>query len=289
MSDAPLIVAPDGLYTPTIKRHSLEKIRLHNRYARIFATAMRAKWPQLGYVGLYAGAGRARVDGTSDVVETSALAVVRQPDPFTHYVYVDNNADCVDALRPRIALVQGSAEVTILCADVNESADAVLRALPTFSRERGLLCFCFVDPFDLQLRFSTIRRLAERKMDFLVLLMLGVDGRRNFRRYLVDQNSSRIGDLIDSPLWREEFKPNDKVLHFLLTRFDVAMQRLGYLSAAEDAHAVNAAGMGVLQYVLAFYSQNELGKKFWKETRSSLAPQLGFSFDRHDGPGSNAR
>lgn len=52
MSDAPRVVQPDGLYTPTIKQHSLEKIRLHNRYAAIFASAMRAKWQQLGYIGL---------------------------------------------------------------------------------------------------------------------------------------------------------------------------------------------------------------------------------------------
>lgn len=276
MSDEPLSVDDDGLYCPEIKRHSLEKIRLHNRYARIFATAMHEKWAQLAYVGLYAGAGRARISDTNEIVETSALAVLRQPARFTHYVYVDNDEQCAAALEARTAPLRGEASVTILPADVNESTDRVLRALPRFNRTKGLLSFCFVDPFDLQLRFSTIRALSRLRMDFLVLLMLGVDARRNWQRYLSDPSSQRVGDFIDCPNWREEYQHKEKPIHFLLRRFDEAMQRLGYLSAAGDLQLVRISGMGVLQYVLALYSKDPMGRHFWRQTRSSLSPQLGF-------------
>jgi hypothetical protein len=139
-----------------------------------------------------------------------------------------------------------------------------------------LLSFCFVDPFDLRLRFDTIRELGQLKMDFLVLLMLGVDGRRNFQQYLDDSTSTRIGDLIDCPGWRTEYQPHVRPIRFLLSKFDEAMQRIGYLSATDDLHPVRIAGMGVLQYVLAFYSKSELGQRFWRDTRSTLAPQLSF-------------
>jgi len=220
---------------------------------------MHKSWPQLAYVGLYAGAGRAHIAGTNEIVETSALAVLRQPDRFTDYVYVDRDPNCVQALTSRIHSIDPPTNLTIIPSDVNESVGAVRQALPPYSGSRGLLSFCFIDPFDLQLQFKTIRGLSPLKMDFLVLLMLGVDARRNFNRYLSDESSTRIGDLI----------------HFLLRKFDEAMQRLGYLSAAEDTHIVRAHGMGVLQYVLAFYSKNELGRRFWRESRSSLSSQLG--------------
>jgi hypothetical protein len=138
---------------------------------------------------------------------------------------------------------------------------------------------CFVDPFDLQLRFATIRSLAHLRIDFLVLLMLGVDGRRNFARYLSDETSTRIGDLIDCPDWRSEYRAGGNVIHFILRKFDEAMQALGYLSATDQAHSIKIVGMGVLQYVLAFYSKNTLGKHFWRETRASLSPQLGFKLE----------
>lgn len=277
MSDGPLIVAPDGLYTPDIKAHSLEKIRLHNRYAAVFATAMRPRWKQLAYVGLYAGAGHARVAGTMDVVETSALSVLRQQVPFTDYIYVDRDPACVEALRVRSALLKGSAKVTILNADVNESAAAVRSALPRFSKENGLLSFCFVDPFDLQLQFDTIRSLSDLRMDFLVLLMLGVDARRNIDQYRRMEAPDRIGKLIDCPDWRTKYPSNRKIVPNLLGEFDQAMQRVNYLSASDDdAHWIKIPGMGVMLYVLAFYSKSQLGKKFWRATRTSLNPQLGF-------------
>ena len=274
LDDRPSVVPDDGLYTPEIKQHSLEKIRLHNRYARIFATAMHKKWPQLAYVGLYAGAGHARIAKEGSVIETSALSVLRQPDRFTHYVFVDHNRLCVEALAERVAALHEGAQIKIIEADVNADIGAIRSALPAFSSQNGLLSFCFIDPFDLQLKFETIRRLGDRRMDFLVLLMLGVDGRRNFQRYFHDPNSSRIGDLIDCPHWRTEFEPNENVIRFVLRKFDDAMQSLGYRSAADHVHPVKIAGMGVLQYVLAFYSKSDLGLKFWRDTRSSLSEQL---------------
>ena len=276
MSDAIARVAPDGLYTPEIKRHSLEKIRLHNRYARIFATAMRPHWSQLAYVGLYAGAGHARVVPDGDTIETSALAVLRQPTRFTHYVFVDHNPDCTAAVESRVAPLRTGVSVDVICEDANGSADRVRASLPPFSKHQGLLSFCFVDPFDLKLKFETIRRLSGLRMDFLVLLMLGVDGRRNFHEYLADPSDTRIGEFIDLPDWRQQVRPNEKVLPFLLTRFDEAMQRVGYLSAAEDAHPIRIPGMGVLLYMLAFYSKSERGRGFWRATRAGLDEQLGF-------------
>lgn len=275
MSDSPLVVRDDGLYTPDIKLHSIEKIRLHNRYARIFATSMRSKWPQLAYVGLYSGGGHARISGTDEIVETSALSVLRQPDRFTDYIYVDYDQRCVEALRTRSEPLRAGARLSVIEADVNESVEQLRRALPTFSRTNGLLSFCFIDPFDLQLRFETIRRLSNLRIDFLVLLMLGVDGRRNFKRYLLDPSSSRIGNLIDCPEWRQEYKTGGSVVRFVLRKFDQAMQELGYLSAADDIHPITISGMGVLQYVLAFYSKNPMGRHFWRQTRASLSPQLG--------------
>lgn len=274
-SDAPFTVSRDDLYTPEIKRHSLQKIHLHNRCARIFATAMHNRWAQLAYLGLYSGPGHASVHGTKRTVETSALAVLRQPDRFTDYIYVDHDPRCTGALASRVAPLRGTSKITVIQGDVNESVDAVRRSLPPYSRRKGLLSFCFIDPFDLQLRFDTIRGLSDLRMDFLVLLMLGVDGRRNFARYRDDLSSTRIGELIDCPEWRAEYRSGMNVIRFVLTKFDHAMQDIGYLSAAEDMHPIKVEGMGVLQYVLAFYSKHALGRRIWKQTKASLSPQLG--------------
>jgi len=61
-------------------------------------------------------------------------------------------------------------------------------------------------------------------------------------------------------------------------KFDAAMQRLGYPSASDDAHPVRVSGMGVFQYLLAFYSRAPLGARFWRETRQRLSGQFDLGF-----------
>jgi hypothetical protein len=58
----------DGHYLPEIRPHSLEKIRRHDYYAALFSKAMAKKWPRRAYIGLYAGAGRARLKDTGEIV-----------------------------------------------------------------------------------------------------------------------------------------------------------------------------------------------------------------------------
>ena len=279
--DSPLECEPDGLYLPEISLHSLEKITLHNRFARIFGTAMKRKWPQRAYVGLYSGAGRAKIKGTTRIVATSALGVLRQPDPFTSYVYVDANSECISALEARIANTGLPVNASVICGDVNASASRVKEALPRYSPDNGLLSFCFIDPFDLQLRFDTIRELSSLRMDIMVLLMLGVDGRRNFLRYFQDESSSRIGELIACADWRNEYQTHYErnPVRFILRKFDEAMTSVGYQSAMDDVHTIKIHGMGVLQYVLAFYSKSTLGSKFWREARAGITPQLGLELE----------
>ena len=153
--------------------------------------------------------------------------------------------------------------------------------MPAYGAGHGLLSFCFIDPFSAALDFDVIRSLARSyKMDFLVLLMLGVDVRQNLRRYLEDPDDTRIGALIDRPGWREEWRalgrPRAHFLRFLLEQFDAAMVRLGYRSAPpEEAHPIRIAGKGVFLYSLVFYSRSSLGQKFWKATRQGTTEQLG--------------
>lgn len=268
----------DGLYLPTIRRHSLEKIGIHNRYAELFATAIQAKWTQRAYLGLYAGAGRARLANTTEIVETSAMSVLRQRHPFTHHIFVDDNRDCLQALELRADAVGRSSDCTFIHGDVNAVTALIRAALPSFSREKGLLSFCFVDPFDIKLKFATIRALSDRRMDFLVLLMLGGDARRNLRMYFEDESSTLVADFIDRPDWRREYRAESdrSIVRFLARKFDEAMVSLGYLAANDNCRLrVTAAGTNVLQYVLVFYSKHPLGQKLWKAARDSISPQLG--------------
>lgn len=269
----------DGLYTPDVKQHSLEKIRIHNYYLELFSTAMKGHWPQRAYLGLYSGPGRARVEGTGEVIETTALSAFRLRYPFTKYIFVDNNPLCIEALRGRIDSLPESHDVTLIQADVSEALPQIVEAMPQFRRGHGLLSFCFIDPFSAELDFEVIKTLGSRyRMDFLILLMLGRDVRTNFRRYLEDPADTRIASLIDDPNWREEWRERGlgrrDLVRFILRKFDAAMTGLGYMAARPgDSHPIRVMGKNVFLYSLVFYSKSDLGRRFWDATRRGADPQ----------------
>lgn len=230
----------------------------------------------MAYVGLYSGAGRAKVVRPIEIVETTALGVFRLRYPFTKYIFVDRDRRCIDALRSRIDAIPGDFDVTLLEGDTAAIAPLVRQALPQYTRGNGLLSFCFVDPFAADIKFATIRALSDHRMDFLILLMLGRDIRTNLRLYYGDPTSSRVADLIDCPDWRTEYASSgdQNIVRFVLTKFDDAMVRLGYRSATEHLRRqISATGTAVLQYVLVFYSKSQLGQQFWQDILSTAAPQ----------------
>ena len=269
----------DGHYTPLIKDHSLEKIRLHNYYVRLFSTGMKNKWRQRAYLGLYSGPGRARVK-TGEIVATTAISALQVPDPFTKYIFVDNDPKCIEALKPRVRALDGDHDVSFVKKDVSEAVPAIVRKMPSYSKDKGLLSFCFVDPFSAKLDFNVFRVLGNRyKMDFLVLLMLGRDVRTNFQRYFSDESNTRITNLITDNSWRKEWvdrklQPRD-LIPFVLEKFGKAMTTLGYQSTTlGDAQPIRLAHGNVLQYYLVFYSKHDRGHDFWNATRQGVDDQL---------------
>lgn len=269
----------DGHYRPAIKRHSLEKHRRHDFYAALFSKALHRRWRHRVYIGLYAGAGRAIVQPDGELVETSALAVMRQEHPFTKYIFVDSDPRCIDALRARIEALPARHDVTLILEPVNDSVPEIERALPRFdaARKEGMIVLCFVDPFRIDLDFDVIRRLSRYKIDFLVMLPLGYDVRRNVRRYLEGEGEARLGAMIDAPGWREQWRasrqPDRHFIRFVMEMFDQAMERLGYRRRElRDTVSIKVTGKGVYLYSLAFYSRNELGEQFWKTTVTSTEP-----------------
>jgi len=124
----------DGLYTLPIKEHSLRKIELHNAYVSLFSRAMKNTWPQRAYVGLYSGPGRGRLAGTGEIVTTTALAALQVSDPFTKYIFVDNDPRCIEALEARIQALNRGYDVSCIEENVSEAVPEIMKVMPSYSR-----------------------------------------------------------------------------------------------------------------------------------------------------------
>ncbi|HEX8673090.1 MAG TPA: three-Cys-motif partner protein TcmP [Longimicrobium sp.] len=269
LPDAP----DDGLHTPEVGEWGVEKYLRVWMYDEMFSTSMKGKWKRT-YVDLFAGAGHALLKDSGRTVLSSAMLALHVPHRFDRYVFCEADRTPMAALRERVGRAAPEADVVFLEGDANQIAPSIVNVIPPDS-----LAFCFADPFGTNLHLSTIRVLAaSRRIDFLILLALGMDANRNKELYRADE-SKRLDEFLGNSTWRErwgaEEKQGGRFQRFLAREYAGAMQSLGYLETGlDEMHPVRDHGR--LLYHLAFFSKSELAKKFWNQVRKYSDEQAGF-------------
>lgn len=269
----------DGEETPAVGEWSEQKYQLVRTYANLFARGTRKKWKYRVFIDLFAGAGRARLE--RGIVPSSSFLALGVTEPFDRYIFCDLD---LDALRCRVERDYPKADARFILGDVNANVDDVVRNLPAHAPGAGVLSLCFADPFSFgNLKFATIRTLAERYMDFLVLIPAGYDGNRNQHRYFTGESEKLdefLGDSDWRAVWDQETRMGRRSFsEFVIDQFGRRMKTIDFqYRDVGDAVAIRLPGKNVLLYVLVLFSRSELGKKFWKATQQACDPQQDLGF-----------
>jgi three-Cys-motif partner protein len=272
----------DGLVTPDVGAWGERKYRLVANYAQMFATSMKEKWDCRVYIDLFAGAGRARFRGTQTIIPASPLLALRIENPFDQYIFCEDDAEKLAALRTRVQRINAFASVSYISGDANASVREVLDAFPRARTDFRVLGFCFADPFMVRnLRFETLRRLSERYVDFLVLIPNYMDANRNLTHYLAENNAA-LDEFLGTKAWRQEWEKEQKrseFPRFLADFFGRQMKAERYLyKGLRDTVPVRSDEKNLPLYLLMFFSRHPLGYKFWKDA-------MKYSKDQRDLPG----
>ena len=269
-------VKNDGLYTPVVREWSLEKYQLVGSYCDIFTNGMKFKWDQLVYIDLFAGAGHATIKESKKTYLNSAFTAMSIPVPFTKYILCEKDEKRFNALSERVKRDFSHLNVELIKGDSNKNVQKVINAIPPFRKGNTLLPFCFVDPYSLNLNFSTIRALGSTLMDFLILQALHMDANRNIETYLKDKNT-KIADYLGKSNWRELLEENgaykNNFVKFLADQYQEQMYQIGY-QKTKHMHHIRSNQKNLPLYYLAFYSKNPRGIDFFKKIQGYLKPQL---------------
>lgn len=273
----------DGLTTPEVGRWALDKYKLVSMYSETFVNATKRSWQCRVYLDLFAGAGRAKVKGTNQIVLSSAMLAATQPNPFDRYVFCDLDSDCLKALEARVTKQAPTLTTKYLNGDSNKIISSILEEIPRGSKQFRVLTFCFVDPFSLSnFQFESIRQIAERYVDFLVLIPTQMDARRNIDTYLQADNkvlANFFGDETWRDKWREASSKGKSLDVFLVDLFGDQMQALQYIyRGAQDTELIRNYEKNAPLYRLAFFSRSKLGEKLWKEIKKYSSSQLSMGF-----------
>jgi len=261
-------VSDDGLYIPEVGSWGDEKYKLLGGYSEIFTSGMKNQWDSLIYIDLFAGAGYAKIKGSNKIRMTSALIALSVNHKFNKYILCEEDEKCFNALKERIGRHFPDANVQFIKGDSNRNVDEIIRAIPRHSKDERVLRFCFADPFSLNLKFLTIRKLSSvGKIDFLILLALHMDGNRNLFNY-ISLNSTKVDQFIEDDTWRDQFLsgkvPTKDFIRYLADKYDQNMKAINYREPVEK-QLVRIDDINVPLYYLAFYSKHERGNDFFKK------------------------
>lgn len=263
---------PDGLATPEVHSWAQDKYSLVQNYADLFATSMKYKWDKRVYVDLFAGAGRARIKETRKIVLGSPLLALEVTDPYDNYIFCEMDDNNAKALETRIKANYSSKKIDVLHGNANRLVPEILSAMPSYGKDLKVLAFCFADPFKLKnLEFNTIKGLADRFVDFLILLPTDMDARRNWKQYEKPQDQTVdifLGHSNWRPEWQQAKTKNQTFDLFLTQMYERQMQNLGYVyGGTEDSVHIRSTDKNLPLYRLCFFSRHAKGGEFWKETR----------------------
>lgn len=270
-------VQDDGLVTNDVGPWAQDKYRYVGMYAEMFATAMKNAWDRRVYLDLFSGPGHSTVRGTNKTVLGSPMIALNVPDRFDTYVFADENPAKLGALKARLSAIEPQPDVVYIPGDANSVVREVSAAIP--SRPKRTLCFCFLDPYGLNIHFETVRKLAEgRAMDFLILLALYVDANRNVSAY-IKETSPTIDFFLGDARWRDAWRAADRVdepfVPFLARQYAARMQTFGFLPVSlEDMVKIRTHEKRLPLYYLAFFSRDKTGLRLWKQACKYANDQL---------------
>jgi three-Cys-motif partner protein len=274
----PLLAEDDDLPTADVRSWAEEKYRHVYLYTKLFSTAMKNKWECRVYIDLYAGPGLAQISGTGRVLKGSPLLALTVPEQFDKYIFCESDPRIMKTLQQRVGRAYPHANVHFVSGDCNDKIDEICSAIPPFSKQHRVLTFCFADPYDISIRFSTVRKLSKCFVDFLFLLALHMDANRNVAHYTNPANQ-KIDEFLEVPEWRdlwdEEQSRRTSFPNFLAQEYDKQMQSLRYLPMPlYKMKAIRSDAKNLPLYHLALFSRNNVAYQLWDEVLHYGTDQL---------------
>jgi three-Cys-motif partner protein len=272
-----ILVIPedDGLPYDEVGSWAEDKHALVGLYDRLFSTGMKNKWDARVYIDLYAGPGLLRIRDTQKFIWGSPILALNVKDRFDKYVFCESKPESIEALRERVQRHFAGVETKFIHGNCDERTDEICDAIPKATKDFRVLSFCFIDPYDLSIQFSTLAKIANRFVDFLVLLALNMDANRN-RAYYLDPGNTKIDKFLGLADWRQRWERSAQKSfpRFLAEEYAKQMTTLGYLPLPfEKMKQVRSDVRNLPLYHLALFSRHERAYKYWNDVLKYSNPQ----------------
>jgi three-Cys-motif partner protein len=200
-------------------QHTELKLSIVEKYLKFFTTALRGKFRELWYIDAFAGTGSRTVrheeraaglldPGEPERIERrrgSARIAIDVKPPFDFIVFIESKPAYAAALQ-ELAANHPNRRITVVKNDANEALKSIVAA-NSWRSQRAVL---FLDPYGMQLEWSTLEKVAATKAIDVWFLFPLAGLYRQATRDLADidvHKRAALTRMFGSDAWEKELYP----------------------------------------------------------------------------------
>lgn len=250
------LIASDGHLAIEFGYWALDKLSHLEKYCTIFNTATYKQWKNRVYIDLFSGPGICRIKGLKREFNGSPLLALNCATPFTHYYFNDINPEYIEALKKR---TQSSGyNIEYINKDCNLAVDEILTKIPRYS-----ICFAYIDPYYLEIKFDTITKLTvNRAVDLLITFQIGMAKRNIFQPNF--EMKQFFPPNVDWKFFPNEVITSNRInSRRVLDAYESGLIDIGYPRQNIIDDILERTRTNIPLYYLIFASKHKLGKQLY--------------------------
>ena len=256
MDESPYLPASDGLLARKSGDWAKRKHHFLGNYCGITTRSMRKKW-RLVYLDVMAGPGRCKIKETGE--EFPGSPFVALDHDFSHYIFIEDHPQIVDALSTRVAGHPKAKQVDIIPKNWIEVAKSGRLLF-----DEKTLVVAFIDPTGISQipMTATLELTKNRRIDMLVTIQHSLGITWNIHQYIASQRDENALDhFLGSNEWRKwKWKNPSEFTRIVIDGFSDKIRAQGFIGARHIS-VPEAAPI----YRFTLFSRHPLAKKFWNE------------------------
>jgi three-Cys-motif partner protein len=265
----------DGFVTTAAEPWFKVKVQLIQQYFHSFATNVSGKVDDIVFVDLFSGSGLYSIGHQKELFAASSLTSLQTDLPISKWVFCEHSVDNARALKIRVNKYFRGKNVVIFESKPEQLLDKFQSYVPQSKGAYKVAVFCVVDPFSIDIPFTTIEALQNLGFSFLIPYTFSLNTRLNHKFYRKEQKdrlAKFLGGFKDIDAF-ENTTSNYDFYKKLVKIHKNNMLMLG-LNTSLSVHKLDSGLMEMPYYYMGLFSKQLSPKIVQKEVQSEAQHQL---------------
>jgi three-Cys-motif partner protein len=263
----------DGFITTAAEPWFKVKVQLIQQYFHSFVTNVSGKVDDIIFVDLFSGSGLYSIGHKKELFAATCLASLQTELPVSKWIFCEHSAENAQALKVRVNKYFRGKNVVIFDSKPDQLIDKFRSYVPQSKGSYKVAVFCVVDPFSIDIPFSTIDALNDMGFSFLIPYNFSLNTRLDCKFYVKEQKdrlTKYLGGLHDN---FKDIKSNHDFYKRVVRAQQNNMLMLG-LNTSLSVHKLDSGLMEMPYYYMGFASRQLSPKLIRQEVLAESHHQL---------------